>query len=215
MSTEFMNRLAENLSKFLGKDCEIAIHDFSDGHDATIVNIFNGHVSGRTVGCPPTNLFFEKLSQEQDHLSDLPIYFTKLPDGRTIKSCTTFINDDNGTPIGALCINMDISDYTLLYKKTCEILDQQVLEHQESEVYAQSLSDIMEHHLKTVEEIIGKPASEMKKQEKLKALAYLDRRGVFQIVKANVRLCEFFSISKFTLYNYLEEIRSESYSNNS
>ena len=41
----------------------------------------------------------------------------------------------------------------------------------------------------------------------MKALEYLDKKGALQISKANVRLCEFFQISKFTLYHYLEEIR--------
>ena len=47
----------------------------------------------------------------------------------------------------------------------------------------------------------------MNKEEKMKALEYLDKKGALQISKANVRLCEFFQISKFTLYHYLEEIR--------
>lgn len=33
---------------------------------------------------------------------------------------------------------------------------------------------------------------------------------MFQIVKANVRLCEYFGISKFTLYSYLDEVRRNS-----
>ena len=47
----------------------------------------------------------------------------------------------------------------------------------------------------------------MDKSEKLQALAFLDERGVLQIAKAHVRLCEFFDISKYTLYNYLDEVR--------
>ena len=58
-----------------------------------------------------------------------------------------------------------------------------------------------------VEREVGKPASEMNRQEKMRALAYLDSRGVFQIAKAHVHLCKFFGISKFTLYNYLDEVR--------
>ena len=52
------------------------------------------------------------------------------------------------------------------------------------------------------------PALRMNREEKLRALSYLDSRGVLQINKAGVRLCEFFGISKFTLYPYLDEIRN-------
>ena len=41
----------------------------------------------------------------------------------------------------------------------------------------------------------------------MKALEYLDKKGALQISKASIRLCQFFQISKFTLYHYLDEIR--------
>ena len=49
----------------------------------------------------------------------------------------------------------------------------------------------------------------MKKEEKMEALEYLDKKGVLQISKASIRLCQFFQISKFTLYHYLDEIREK------
>ena len=49
----------------------------------------------------------------------------------------------------------------------------------------------------------------MTKEEKMRALQYLDEKAVLQITKANVRLCQFFQILKFTLYHYLDEIREK------
>jgi peptide deformylase len=37
---------------------------------------------------------------------------------------------------------------------------------------------------------------------------YLDQKGVFKISKTSVLLCETLKVSKYTLYNYLEEARS-------
>ncbi len=47
----------------------------------------------------------------------------------------------------------------------------------------------------------------MNKESKMKLLKFLDEKGVFLIKKSGERLCELLSISKFTLYNYLDEIR--------
>ena len=58
------------------------------------------------------------------------------------------------------------------------------------------------------ETLVGKPMSLMNKEEKIKALDYLDQKGVFKISKTSVLLCETLQISKYTLYNYLEEARS-------
>jgi len=38
-------------------------------------------------------------------------------------------------------------------------------------------------------------------------LSYLDSKGFFMFSKAGVKLCSFFDISKYTLYNYLEDAR--------
>lgn len=208
MDLEFLKRHAENLAEFLGNDCEIAIHDFRNGFDATIVHIVNGHVSGRTVGCPPTNLFFERVLGREHGAADMPVYFTTLPDGRRIKSCTTFIRNEAGVPEGAMCINMDVTHLSEATEYLQSVLGQAPGD-QGSEIYAKSLGEIVEHHLEAVEREIGVPATKMNREEKMRALSFLDERGVFQMVKANVRLCEFFGVSKFTLYNYLEEVRRD------
>jgi predicted transcriptional regulator YheO len=47
----------------------------------------------------------------------------------------------------------------------------------------------------------------MNKEEKIRALDYLDQKGVFKITKTSLLLCDAMQISKYTLYNYLEEAR--------
>ena len=78
----------------------------------------------------------------------------------------------------------------------------------EGEKFVRNVQELMDACLDEVEREIGKPALRMNREEKLRALSYLDSRGVLQINKAGVRLCEFFGISKFTLYHYLDEIRN-------
>ncbi len=49
--------------------------------------------------------------------------------------------------------------------------------------------------------------SEMTKEDKMQALRYLDRKGALLISKSSSKICQVLEISKFTLYNYLDEIR--------
>lgn len=211
---EFVERFVENIAALLGDKCEIVIHDFTEGYDETIVKIVNGHVSGRTVGNPPTNLFFEIIADQEATSKDLPIYFTTTPSGAIIKSSTTFIRNKRQTIIGAICINLDITDLVQSQEYMEKFTGYSRGEAPRSgELYAQSLGEIVEHYLKRVEEQIGKPAHEMNKKEKMRALAFLDEKGILQMAKANVRLCEFFNISKYTLYNYLDTIRNKGIAN--
>ena len=194
---EVIKDLSNNLGRLLGPDCEVVVHDFTNGLEHTIVHIVNGHVSGREVGGCPTNLFFENVN------------YTTTEDGRTIRSSTTLIKDEEGQLVGAMCININITGLLSARSMLNSVIGKGAQEDAgtETEKFARNVQELMKHFFSEVEREVGKPASEMNRQEKMRALAYLDSRGVFQIAKAHVHLCKFFGISKFTLYNYLDEVR--------
>ena len=205
---DFIKRFAENLGKLFGNKCEIILHDFTNGYESTIVHIVNGEVSGRSIGGCPTNLFFEHLSELDNMEEGFSQYFSTMPDGRIIKSSTTFLKGADGKILGSVCVNLDISDLVRTIPQITSFLTDSHTQPRPvgNEHFAMDVNDLMGYYLEQVEEKIGKRASKMKKQEKLRALAFLESKGVLQIAKANVTLCEFFNISKFTLYNYLNEI---------
>lgn len=204
----FLHRLAENIGLFAGKRCEVVVHDFRESSDTTISKIVNGHVTGRTEGGPPTNLFFETAAVASNGFcEDIPLYYSRLPNGAVIKSCSTFIHDEAGKVIGAVCINLDVSG------DVKEVLEQEFAADQtglqKNELYAKDITEILLHYVQLAEEQVGKPAAEMDRADKMRALRFLDDHGIFQISKAGVYLCGHFHISKFTLYNYLNTIREE------
>ena len=47
----------------------------------------------------------------------------------------------------------------------------------------------------------------MTREDKLKAVRYLNDTGALLITKSGQRICEVFGFSKYTLYNYLDEIK--------
>lgn len=209
IDSDFVSRFVENIALLIGENCEIVVHDFTNGYDRTIVKIINGHISGRSVGECPTNLLFEEFGSKGMVENDFPIYFNQTEKGRIIKSSTTFVRNKKKKVVGAVCVNLDITELVHTQKMLHKFLGYDPNQTGKAEIYAHSLSEIMEHYLQTVENEIGKPASEMNKDEKLRALAFLDQKGVLQMAKASIRLCDFFNISKFTLYNYLDEVRTK------
>ena len=66
----------------------------------------------------------------------------------------------------------------------------------------------MEPRFESVQKKLEPVTSVLTRQERLVALKYLDEHGAMQIAKSYVRLCEFFGISKFTLYSQLDEVRN-------
>ena len=74
-------------------------------------------------------------------------------------------------------------------------------------ILKKNVDDILQHYIYQAESMIGKPMMLMNKEEKIRALDYLDQKGVFKITKTSLLLCDTMQISKYTLYNYLEEAR--------
>ena len=53
--------------------------------------------------------------------------------------------------------------------------------------------------------MVGKPVEMMNKSDKVRAIGFLSDMGAFLITKSGDKISQRFGISKFTLYNYIDE----------
>lgn len=200
----FLKSLMIAIASHFGDKCEVVLHDWSKGYDKSIAVIENGHVTGRKVGDCGSNLGLEVMRgtvKDGDRFN----YVTQTKAGKTVRSTTVYIKNDKNEPIGALCINLDISDM-IFVKKVVDSLT--MVEQEGTEIFANDVNELLDFLLKESINIVGKSVEYMIKEDKMEAIKYLDQKGAFLITKAGNKVCQFFDISKFTLYNYLDEIRS-------
>lgn len=193
------------LAEQLGESCEIVLHDWSNGYSHSIIDIINGHVTGRKIGDCGSNLGLEVMRGTVKD-GDCFNYITQTKSGKTLRSSTVYIKDDQQKTLGALCINQDITDL-LKAKKVIDSLT--LTQNTVQEVFVNDINEILDFLLLESTRLVGKQPDLMTKEDKLKAMEYLDEKGAFLISKAGNKICKFFDISKFTLYNYLDEIRSK------
>lgn len=199
------DRFIDNLAGMLGENCEIVVMDVRNGYEHSIVKVVNG-ISGRAVGDTPSNLFFENLSDQGPHAKDSEIYYSKLPNGKILKTLGMFLRDDEEKIVGAVNVSIDVTDLINISRRFHQFV-QNYEELETSEVFTHTLDELMDHYLEQVEIMAGKPAHEMNRAEKMEALRFLDAKGVLHMSKSSIRLCKFFGFSKYTLYSYLDEIR--------
>lgn len=204
-SLQFLAPLAMGVTQQFGPNCEVVIHDLTTNDpDNSIVVIENGHVTGRKVGDGPSHVVLEAMRSEQSKLTDHFNYLTKTKDGKILKSSTIFLRDDTGVPVAVFAINYDI---TLLLPMQ-EILHQFTATEQmeqEPEPIARNVSDLLDELIDQSVRIIGKPVALMTKEDKVKAIRFLNTTGAFLITKSGDKVCKFFGISKYTLYSYIDE----------
>ena len=205
---EFAVHVAKGLAGQFGRNCEVVIHDLrGEDHDHTIIAIENGHVSGRSIGDGPSHIVLESLREDPSTLEDRIAYLTKTSDGRILKSSTLFIRNDEGDVIGLMGINYDISMFVAVGDAISDFTGQSQ-PGAEPEAISGNVSDLLDELLEHSVRLVGKPPAMMSKDEKIRAISFLDERGAFLVTKSGPQVCQFFGISTYTLYSYLDEIRS-------
>jgi predicted transcriptional regulator YheO len=193
------------LAMEFGDSCEVVLHDLTHDYDHTIVEILNSHITGRTVGDCGSNLGLEVLRgtvRDGDRYS----YITYTRDGKILRSSSVYIKDDEGKVIGALCINLDITE-TIKFEGLLKKFNQFNVSEESREVFVNNVSELLDYLLQEAENSVGKPVAGMTKEDKLKFLKSLDDKGAFLISKSGERVCKYLGVSKFTLYSYLDMIR--------
>jgi len=210
---DFMIRFLEGLQKFLGENSEVVIHDYRKGYDQTIVYAFNAQLSGRDVGGSPKGGMITLLGKDIGPMKESIHSFYNGAKNKYFKSFTTLIPDENGKIVGSVCVNLEVSDFILAQNALQNFVQHPVAEpappaSDMDALLTKNVDDILQYYMKQAEILVGKPMALMNKEEKVKALDYLDQKGVFKISKTSVLLCETFQVSKYTLYNYLEEARN-------
>lgn len=206
---DLWQNIMDMLEKQFGKTCELVLHDLTKDYNHTIVDIRNGHITGRSIGGCGSNLGLEVLSGNVEN-GNRYNYVIHTRDGKILRTSSMYIKDDENNTVGSLCINLDITN-TVKFEEFLKSYNQYELKEQgqQDEIFADNVGQLLDYLFVEGEKKIGKAASEMNREEKMGFISYLDEKGAFLISKSGQRICELLQISKFTLYNYLDAIRGE------
>lgn len=200
---ETLSRVAKGIAEQFGDNCEVVLHDLTLPYDHTIVAIFNGHVTGRKVGGSGTNAGLEILRGTASP-DDQYGYINSTEDGRILRTSSIYFHDKKGRVEGSLCINFDITDLMSGNQAVRSLTGENNVKSNK-EVFASNIDDLLDTLMKAAVRNTGKPVKSLTKDDKVAVVYALDNQGAFLIKKAAERVADFLGISRFTVYNYLNE----------
>ncbi|HSZ62821.1 MAG TPA: helix-turn-helix transcriptional regulator [Terriglobales bacterium] len=200
----FVSRLSGALGQTFGKYCEIVVHDFNSP-ESSIISIENGSLTGRKIGDTLDALGFQLLKTHP--ASDLLNYRTKTKEGKELRSSSVFLRDEKGQIFGALCINIDVSGLQKAQEWLQEALGSASTTIDER--FEHSVDEVLENLIQNAISSIGKKTADMTREDKVAIVAYLEAKGAFLIRYSVERVAELLGMTKYTIYNYLDEIRKK------
>jgi predicted transcriptional regulator YheO len=208
--------IVKTIAATFGKNCEIVLHDFS-GPQHSIILIENGHVTGRKIGDPITDFALASWREggfgeaKEDKLLN---YKTKTKDGRILKSSSVFIKDEKNKIVGCLCINYDMTGH-LMYKNIIdEFCTINELNEEKEESFVKDVDEILDNIIGKAIKEINRPISLMQKEDNLRVVEIVDKKGGFMIKGSIDQLAQKLNVSRYTIYNYLDELKIRKKENN-
>lgn len=204
LTFDFLKRLSKGIAQQFGSNCEVVVHDLSNNFtENSIVIIENGHVTARKTGDGPSMVVLEALHGDRSKLADHLNYLTKTHDGKILKSSTIYIRDEKNDVVGIFSINYDITGLLMIENSLKPLITTEPNE-KEPNAIAQNVNDLLDELIEQSVKMVGKPVALMGKDDKIKAIQFLNNTGAFLITKSGDKVSKYFGISKYTLYSYID-----------
>lgn len=204
---ELLKQMADGIAAQFGSRCEVVIHDVSTLNQS-IVYIVNGHVSGRKVGDGGSRVVIEQALQSDAQPRDELCYLTGTPDGKILKSSSLYIRNSRGRVEAIFSINYDVTGLMMLRREVDEALDTGGKKQREPEKII-NVNDVLDELIEQSVELVGKPVAMMTKDDKIRAIRFLNQSGAFLVTKSGDKVAKYFGISKYTLYAYIDANRRQ------
>lgn len=197
--------LADLLGQMFQNVLEVVIHDFKD-LDHAIIYIINGHISGRSLGGPISEMNLRRLLEEGQFPDKLINFSSRNSRGQKLKSSSLAIRDDQGRLIGAFCLHFDLSHFEQFQK----FLDFFVSAEVDSIVGVNDFGASQPHDQEIKEEIEtwllkkGLHTAQLTYHDKQSIVNHLYQRGCFKRKGAISIVANALQLTRQSIYNYIE-----------
>lgn len=203
--------VVEGLGHYLGEGYEIILHNL-ESLEHSVMQIVNGHHSGRKIGSPITDLALAMLSQIENSKNHSAIsYFNRRPDGVILKSTTIPIPGDKDRIIGMICINFytNLPLSTLIQGLIPENFSSlQNIPHK-TETFTENIDELIEAALTDAKNSILNNFSISSNNKNKEIITALYQKGIFNLKDSVIKVASRLNISKNTVYMHIRNLKNE------
>ncbi|MEL7625070.1 MAG: helix-turn-helix domain-containing protein [Clostridiales bacterium] len=205
-----------------GDSCQSILYSLERDRDkieGTVVSVA-GTTTNASIG-DPLPAFLETHIREKGMASQYGFINKAFP-SLVLRTSLEFLADEAGEVFGCICIHHNIVHIKMITSFLDELTRPNNLEDEDEESAAAGgegrqytasniqgfldniISEFLEEHLE------ANNFAALDKNDKLDLIKELDRRGVFLVKGAVNLIAKRINVSKFSIYNYLDEIREQS-----
>ena len=198
--------LVNGLADYLGNAYEIVLHSL-ENYDNSVIAIINGHLTGRTIGSPVTDLALRMLQKIEDNQGeDFVSYFGTNRTGEKLKSSTIAIRGTSQKVIGLLCMNfyMGTPFSTIIETFLHHPVSQSIIM---TEQYPQDTSELFYITIENTKQAVMEDHKITVSNKNKEIIGRLYAQGMFNFKDSVQWISEKLGISKNTVYLHLRNLQ--------
>jgi predicted transcriptional regulator YheO len=201
-----MTPVVDGIAATLGPHAEVVLHDFRRPESSIIA--IAGSLTDRHIGGSMSQIGMDLIARGTGASNELN-YSITTAEGRRLRSSTFPLRDGRGTLVGALCINLDVTDIERATALLSSLVGPQETAAADAVTFSDDIDDVVESILAATDISHGSPKN-LDPRARLAFIRDLDQQGVFNVRKAAPRVAEHLGISRASLYSDLQKIRERS-----
>ena len=105
--------------------------------------------------------------------------------------------------VAILAINYDVSSLMMIHRTIDDMLTTNDKVQAEPERII-NVNNVLDELIDQSVALVGKPVALMNKDDKIRAIQFLNESGAFLVTKSGDKVAKYFGISKYTLYSYID-----------
>ena len=201
-------RMAQVMSDMFAPVLEMVVHDVRKDLSQSIIAIFNGHVTGREVGDPATDVVHRLV--DGDFPEVLVGYENESPNGRELKSSCLAVRDQEKKLVGVVGFNLSVHYFKKYNEFISQFIDRHRSDHVPSSEEFQGIApDDVPTPREDIEEAInqfrisrGWGDSLLSNDKKQEIVGYLYKNGYFKNRGAVTITADLLGLTRASVYNY-------------
>ena len=195
--------LVQAIGKTLGVG-EVILYDFQKEPPVLIAR--EGGITSREPGTPASQLLQDMVREMAEEGETMRVnYESATKSGKPLKSTTVLLHEGEELQ-GALCLNVDMSSINILQHFIDQFAGKERPNgHDEMPQNTQEFLNIM---IRKGIEALGKPVYYFDKKDNLEVVRFLNDNHIFSIKGSTDTLAGELNVSRYTIYNYIEEVKN-------
>lgn len=176
---------------------EVVLHEIKSDSVVYIA----GNFSKRVLGEP-------SLLQEEEYTGELDVVgpYEKINwDGRKLKSITSVLRDDEGVPLGLLCINADLSEFQAIVNTLSALVRIPVSKEKPEALFKDDWHERINEYVQEWTHSQGTTVAKMSNDHRRQLVIELSQHGAFGGRNAASYISRVLGLGRATVYKYLKE----------